>query len=359
MSLKDENAVIKAVMFKNSASRLRFIPENGMKVLVMGRASIYDRDGQYQFYIDDMQPDGVGALHVAFEQLKIKLGAQGLFDESRKRSLPPYPERIGVVTSLNGAALQDILNILNRRWPIAQILLYPVLVQGIEAPAQICRAIDYFSAGNKVDVLIVGRGGGSIEDLWAFNDENVALCIAECQVPVVSAVGHETDFTIADFVADMRAPTPSAAAELVTPDFEDVKSLTASFKYTLKSSISRTLESCSLRLDAAVSSKVMSEPLNAVMAHKRHFESLCAVLTSKTEDRLRIEKNHLAEISSKLDALSPLKVLTRGYSIASGTDGVISSAGNLRLANKFTLRLSDGEVKCGVLDESESNGEDR
>ncbi len=358
MSLKDENAVIKAVMFKNSAMRLSFMPENGMKVIVMGRASVYDRDGQYQFYIDDMQPDGVGALHVAFEQLKTKLGALGIFDESRKRPLPEFPERIGIVTSPTGAALQDILNILKRRWPVAKILLYPVLVQGEGAPAQICRAIDYFSEKKSADVLIVGRGGGSIEDLWAFNDENVALSITKCGIPVVSAVGHETDYTISDFAADKRAPTPSAAAELVSPDIEYVKSEIASLNYTLTRSVRRVIETCALRLDAAASSPAIKEPLNAFAAHRENLNSLCEEISVKFENRLLDEKNRLAALSFKLDALSPLKVLSRGYAIASGADGVISNVSQLRRQNKFMLRLSDGQVQCGVLNTLERRGED-
>lgn len=357
MSLKDENAVIKAVMFKNSARRLSFLPENGMKVIAFGRASLYDRDGQYQFYIDDMQPDGLGALHAAFEQLKAKLSSQGLFDASRKKKLPPYPERVGVITSPDGAALQDILNILKRRWPVAKVTLLPVLVQGSGAAEQICRALNYFSATNNVDVVIVGRGGGSIEDLWSFNDENVAKSIAACKVPVVSAVGHETDFTIADFVSDMRAPTPSAAAELVSPDIEDIldeiKSLSDNMKRTMRS----TLDFYNQRILSAVSSPAMKEPSNAVRAHRIKLEALRNALSDKAFNSILLEKNRLGTLVSKLDALSPLKVLSRGYAIASSNDGIISSID--KLGENFRLRLCDGEAFCKVLKTSKKAGKNR
>lgn len=356
MSLKDESAVIKAVMFKNSASRLAFMPENGMKVIAMGRAALYDRDGQYQFYIDDMQPDGLGALHVAFEQLKAKLEAQGLFEESRKKPLPSYPEKVGVITSQSGAALHDILNILKRRWPVARVILYPVLVQGTEAAEQICKGLDYFNNSQNADVIIVGRGGGSVEDLWAFNDEKLARCIASSNVPVVSAVGHETDFTIADFAADMRAPTPSAAAELVSPDTEDVAERIAYLNAALSRNVRRTLETCSLRLDASMSSVAMKEPVNAIKAHRARFESLSAALNNKTLNNLLCKKNRLAELASKLDALSPLKVLLRGYTIASNESGIITNTSQLRKAGRFTLKMSDGETFCEVLNTSERPG---
>jgi exodeoxyribonuclease VII large subunit len=353
MSLKDENAVIKAVMFKGSAQHLAFTPENGMKIIAMGRASLYDRDGQFQFYIDDMQPDGVGALHVAFEQLKAKLGAQGLFDESRKRPLPLYPERIGVVTSPTGAALQDIINILGRRWPVASILLYPVLVQGAQAPEQICRAIGYFSGRKAADVLIVGRGGGSIEELWAFNDENVARAVAACEIPVVSAVGHETDFTIADFAADLRAPTPSAAAELVSPDIERILSRIAYLKAALLRGARGKLDSCAVRLDTAVSSRALKEPRGIINAYRTRYGALCAALEISAKNGLLRDNNRFTALASKLEALSPLKVLTRGYSIATGEKGVVTSVGQLHTGDDITLTLYDGTAKCEVMNKLE------
>lgn len=350
MSLKDDKAVVKAVMFKSNAQRLNFMPENGMKVIAMGRATLYDRDGQFQFYIDDMQPDGIGALHVAFEQLKAKFAQQGLFDEERKRPLPQYPERIGVITSPIGAALQDILNILSRRWPIAKVILYPVLVQGDEAPGQICKAIEYFNRHKAADVLIVGRGGGSIEELWAFNDENVARCIAASVIPVVSAVGHETDFTIADFAADLRAPTPSAAAELVSPDIINTLSHLEYLENSMKRYAQNKLENCSMRLDMAVSSPAMKEPRAAINAYRTKFEHLLMSLEASAKNRLRQESSRFATLTSKLDALSPFKVLSRGYSIASVDDKVISSVSEIHTGEDISLRLSDGTATCKVLD---------
>lgn len=353
MSLKDDKAVVKAVMFRTNAQRLNFMPENGMKVIAMGRATLYDRDGQFQFYIDDMQPDGIGALHVAFEQLKAKLAAEGLFDESRKRPLPSYPERIGVITSPVGAALHDILNILSRRWPIAKIILYPVLVQGDEAPGQICRAIDYFNRHKAADVLIVGRGGGSIEELWAFNDENVARSIAASEIPVVSAVGHETDFTIADFAADLRAPTPSAAAELVSPDIVNILSHLEYLKNSMHRYARNKLESCALRLDMALSSPAMREPAAVINAYREKLELLRSALETSAKDRLQQEMNRFAALASKLDALSPFKVLSRGYSIATAGGKVVSSVKQLKKGQDVTLRLSDGTAACKVLDITE------
>ena len=348
MSLKDESAVIKAVMFKGSAQHLNFLPQNGMKIIAMGRASLYDRDGSYQFYIDDMQPDGVGALHVAFEQLKQKLGAQGLFDEARKRPLPRYPERIGVITSPTGAALQDVLNILGRRWPLAEIILYPVLVQGAQAPEQICRAIDSISANCGADVVIVGRGGGSFEDLLAFNDEGVARSIAACSIPVVSAVGHETDYTIADFAADLRAPTPSAAAELVSPDFSEAKARITVLNDALSRVVKNQLMHCTLRLDAAVSSAAMREPVYAIQAHRARYNSVTALLENAVHTKIRKEKDRCASLISMLDALSPLKVLSRGYAIALGKGGVLADVKALEEEGNFTLRMHDGTAACAV-----------
>lgn len=346
MSLKDENAVIKAVMFKNSAQHLKFMPHNGMKIIAMGRVSLYERDGQYQFYIDDMQPDGVGALHIAFEQLKAKLASEGLFDESRKKPLPAFPERIGIVTSETGAALQDILNILKRRWPLASVLLYPVLVQGEQAPEQICKAINYFSKNKAADVLIVGRGGGSIEDLWTFNDECVARCIAACSIPVVSAVGHETDFTIADFAADLRAPTPSAAAELVSPDYVTILSRISYLKSELDRIIKHKLEEYEIRLDNAISNPVFKEPLSAINVHRIKFEETYAELNNAVNNILQKKKTEFSSLVSSLEALSPLKVLCRGYAMASDDHGVITSIKKLKPGKQFNLTLKDGTVEC-------------
>ena len=250
MTIKDEYSSIRAVMFKSANSRLRFMPENSMNVIIKGRVSVFERDGQYQLYIDDMQPDGAGALSLAFEQLKNKLAAEGLFDESRKRPIPRFPERVGVVTSPTGAAIRDIINVISRRFPAAELILCPVQVQGASAAGQIKAAIELFNAKKAADVLIVGRGGGSAEELWAFNEEPVARAVAASEIPVISAVGHETDFTICDFAADLRAPTPSAAAEIAVPDITALGELLGSFSRRMNSAIGGTLTHEKARLEA-------------------------------------------------------------------------------------------------------------
>lgn len=349
LSLKDENAVIRAVMFKGNAQRLRFLPQDGMKVIVSGRVSLYERDGQYQFYIDDMQPDGVGALHVAFEQLKEKLQKEGLFDASRKRVLPLYPEKVGVVTSAAGAALQDILRVLGRRWPLAQVVLAPVLVQGTEAPAQICRAIRQMNAASVADILIVGRGGGSIEDLWAFNDENVARCIADSRIPVVSAVGHETDFTIADFVADARAPTPSAAAEMVSPEQTAVSAYLLSMKARMHTLLAHKVAYMRSRREQAIQS--LQSPGRLLDMQRMKLDMLDARLAASVKARTGQARTSFSTLAGRLDALSPLKVLARGYAVAHAEDGrPVSQASMLSKGDRLTLRFADGTAHCVVDD---------
>lgn len=350
LSLKDENAVVRAVMFRGNAQRLPFMPRDGMKVIVMGRASIYDRDGQFQLYIDDMQPDGVGALHVAFEQLKQKLLGEGLFDPARKKPLPAYPQRIGVITSPTGAALQDILNILARRWPLAEVLLIPVAVQGSAAPEQIGRAIDHMSRVVRPDVMIVGRGGGSIEELWAFNDEQVARAIAASDVPVVSAVGHETDFTIADFAADVRAPTPSAAAELVSPDGAAVSDLLASGCLAMRRAVSDKLERCRRQYADIISARALRTPLNIIDLQRMKLDILSGRQTAGFRSRFSQAQAGLSELAARLDALSPLRVLARGYAIPTAPDGsAITGVAALTVGESFSLRMQDGSARCQAL----------
>lgn len=346
MSLKDEGALVKAVMFRAYASRLAFTPENGMKVIVRARVSLYEKDGAFQIYIEEMQPDGVGALQIAFEQLKKKLAAEGLFETSRKKPLPRYPARVGVITSPTGAAVRDIFNVLGRRFPLARVVFTPVLVQGEGAPAQLVAALRSFNETDAADVLIIGRGGGSIEELWAFNDETVARAVAASRIPVISAVGHETDFTICDFVADLRAPTPSAAAELAVPDQHQLAARLTQLYGALRQSALHRVQVESTRLAAIREKRCLATPLFYVEEQGmrldyfvRRFAAAAQVQTSRAEGRL-------SAAAGKLDALSPLKVLSRGYSIVYKDGEVQHSAQDIRPGDKLSLRLSDGRVEC-------------
>lgn len=354
MTLKDANASVKAVMFRSSASRLKFVPENGMKVIVKGRVSVFERDGQYQVYIDDMQPDGAGALTIAFEQLKAKLQKQGLFDSEAKKPIPKFPRKIGVVTSPTGAAIQDIRNIVFRRFPSAEIILYPVLVQGDGAAQQIADAIEYFNQNDLADVLIVGRGGGSIEDLWAFNEEIVAYAIYNSIIPVISAVGHETDFTISDFVADLRAPTPSAAAELAVPDkAELLNNLNFLFKHCNQAMVD-ILSGKRNELEYITSSVYLKNPLMLIRQKQMQFDSVTSRIRNSVLLTLAEEKTKFAKVASALDSLSPIKVLARGYSVVTDTDGkIISESENLKKDDIINIKFSKGNAECIVLSTGE------
>lgn len=353
MSLKDDKAVIKAVMFRSSAQHLSFMPQDGMKVIVMGRASLYDRDGSFQFYIDDMQPDGVGALHIAFEQLKTKLAGEGLFDEERKKPIPRYPEKIGIITSPTGAAIQDICNVSGRRWPLAKLFLYSVQVQGDEAPSQILNGIKYFELNKSVDVLIVGRGGGSIEDLWAFNDENVARAIADCPIPVISAVGHETDFTIADFVADLRAPTPSAAAELASPDKDEVLGNISYLADRIKTLAQNRLSIELQRLDTIASLPVFLNPINIVTPYREKLHKTFTNICSLVDGFIDNNRRALIEKAVRLDVMSPLRVLSRGYTIAANDEKTLTSIRELHKGDNITLTFYNGSAQCEVKNTTE------
>ena len=354
MTLKDANASVKAVMFRSSASRLKFVPENGMKVIVKGRVSVFERDGQYQVYIDDMQPDGAGALTIAFEQLKAKLQKQGLFDLEAKKPIPKFPRKIGVVTSPTGAAIQDIRNIVFRRFPSAEIILYPVLVQGDGAAQQIADAIEYFNQNDLADVLIVGRGGGSIEDLWAFNEENVAYAIYNSIIPVISAVGHETDFTISDFVADLRAPTPSAAAELAVPDKAE---LLNNLNFLLKHCNQAMVEILSGKrneLEYITSSVYLKNPLMLIRQKQMQFDSVTSRIRNSALLTLAEEKTRFAKAASALDSLSPFKVLARGYSAVTDADGkIISASKDIKKDDVINIKFSKGNAECIVLSTGE------
>ncbi len=350
MTIKDEYSSIRAVMFKSANSRLRFMPENSMNVIIKGRVSVFERDGQYQLYIDDMQPDGAGALSLAFEQLKNKLAAEGLFDESRKRLIPRFPERVGVVTSPTGAAIRDIINVISRRFPAAELILCPVQVQGASAAGQIKAAIELFNAKKAADVLIVGRGGGSAEELWAFNEEPVARAVAASEIPVISAVGHETDFTICDFAADLRAPTPSAAAEIAVPDITALGELLGSFSRRMNSAVGGTLTHEKARLEARAQLLKRLSPRNYIDDFAARCGGAGVRIDSAVRHSMEVRRGEIAALCARLDALSPLRVIARGYAVASSGGKVLTSPSQVEVGDTIDLRLAGGELKCEVID---------
>ena len=346
-TLKDPEGAIRCVMFKGSAMKLRFRPENGMKVVVTGRVTVFPRDGAYQLYCNTMIPEGVGDLAVAFEQLKAKLYAEGLFDPAHKKPLPAYPERIALVTSSAGAAVHDMIRILRRRYPIAKVILLPVRVQGAEAPPEIAGAIRYADKWRIGDVIITGRGGGSMEDLWAFNEEAVARAIYDSEIPVISAVGHEPDVTIADFVADLRAATPSNAAELAVPDQNEVWSALLHDRERLRGGMGYRLSQCRQRLDRAAKSRAMTEPAAYFQNKRLLLDYQSRRLVHGLDRTVSAQKERLARLAAALDAMSPLKVLGRGYAIARKENGtILSSVKDAAPGEPFTLRLSDGTLNC-------------
>lgn len=351
LSLKDSNSVISAVMFAGNARRLKFRLENGMKVICRGRISVYEPSGRYQLYIEDVQPDGVGALTLAFEQLKKSLAQKGLFDNAHKKPLPKFPKTIGVITSPTGAAVQDITNIIRRRFPSADIVLAPVLVQGESAPEQLVRAVNKFSASKIADVVIIGRGGGSAEDLWAFNDEQLAYAVYNCETPIISGVGHETDFTVCDFVADVRASTPSAAAELAVPDRQELMSYYFKQKQYISAMLDRKIKTAQLRLEnqqrrmSASSPKLKAEQLEKQLSAKS--EKLTRFMNIYISDK----ENKLIAAKGKLDGLNPLNVLNRGYAIAEKDEKIITSSKQLKDGDDFTVILSDGKINAKVCGE--------
>lgn len=350
MTIKDEYSSIRAVMFKSANSRLRFMPENSMNVIIKGRVSVFERDGQYQLYIDDMQPDGAGALSLAFEQLKNKLAAEGLFDESRKRPIPRFPERVGVVTSPTGAAIRDIINVISRRFPAAELILCPVQVQGASAAGQIKAAIELFNAKKAADVLIVGRGGGSAEELWAFNEEPVARAVAASEIPVISAVGHETDFTICDFAADLRAPTPSAAAEIAVPDITALGELLGIFSRRMNSAVGGTLTHEKARLEARAQLLKRLSPRNYIDDLAARCGGAGVRIDSAVRHSMEVRRGEIAALCARLDALSPLRVIARGYAVASSGGKVLTSPSQVEAGDTIDLRLAGGELKCEVID---------
>lgn len=348
-SLKDEGGIIRAVMFRSYNQRLQFLPENGMKVLVRGRVSSFVRDGQYQIYVDDMQPDGVGALYVAYEQLKKRLEGEGLFSPERKLPIPRIPKRIGIVTSPTGAAIRDMINILTRRFPYTEIVLYPALVQGPGAAAQIISGVEYFNGTKSADVIIVGRGGGSIEDLWAFNDERLARCVAASPIPVISAVGHETDFTICDFAADLRAPTPSAAAELAVPETEDIKRRLENINVRNKGTIETRIANYRSRISAIEGRGVLSSPERLLDQRRMNVMYCTEKIRSSLAASVYREKVSLSSLSAKLTALNPLGIIARGYSAVTDTKGdVVNSVLSLNEGDSVKIRFSDGKASARI-----------
>ena len=349
-SLKDGEGAIRCVMFKREAMSLRFRPENGMKVIAFGRVAVFPRDGQYQLYCTSLTPEGVGDLYLAFEQLKQKLYGEGLFDPSHKKPIPKFPKRIALITSSAGAAVRDMLRILGARWPMAEVFLLPVRVQGAEAPGEICAAIAWANQHQVADLIITGRGGGSMEDLWAFNDENVARTIYHSVIPVISAVGHEPDVTIADFVADLRAATPSNAAELAVPDQNEVAVWLHQMEGRLAQAMGRKLESARKDLDRAARCRALQDPMNYVDDKRMVLDYQREKLAAGLNAALNRERQRFGQLASKLDALSPLKVLGRGYAIPRKADGgVVRSVADVAPGDPLKLRVADGEISCQVV----------
>lgn len=356
-TLKDDNSALRCVMFRGNALSLRFQPQNGMKVIAFGRITVYPRDGIYQLYTSAIVLDGAGDLHAAFEQLKAKLAAEGLFEQSHKKMLPRFPQRIGIVTSSAGAAVHDMLKILRRRFPVSEARLFPVRVQGAEAPGEIATAIAYANRYKLCDVLIVGRGGGSMEDLWAFNDELVAHAIYDSEIPVVSAVGHEPDVTISDYVADVRAATPTHAAELVVPDMQSLNQQIDSMYGTLASSFLKRISSLQDRLNRITIRPVMQGPGGYITLKEKELEHLDVLLNEKIQKTIRENESNFASLCGKLDAMSPLKVLNRGYSIAETQEGeVITSAEQISIGETVKVVLHDGSISATVFGKESNYG---
>ena len=348
MTLKDGGAVLKAVMFKNAALSLSFKPEDGMMVLARGRIGVYESGGQYQLYVEEMEADGQGDLYAQFEKLKKMLGEEGLFDESRKKPIPKYPEKIGIITSPTGAAVRDMINVLRRRCPMVKAILYPCLVQGEGASKNIKEALEYFNKEKNVDVIILGRGGGSIEDLWAFNEELTARAIAASDIPVISGVGHETDFTISDFVSDLRAPTPSAAAEIAVPDIVELRKMIdisgVRMNALLKQRIENQKKNFNLLCQRSSLTNFSRRLLDLSQTLDRNFDSLSRAFSNKKE----LSVKRLEALTGKLSALNPLAIFERGYSSTIKNGKMLTSVKQVNTGDDITLRMADGELECSV-----------
>lgn len=349
LRLKDADGVISAVMFRSSAAKLRFRPENGMKVLARGSVSIFEKTGVYQLYITELKQDGAGDLHIALEQLKKQLAAAGIFDIAHKLKIPASPARVGVITSPTGAAVRDIIQITGRRWPLAEVIVYPALVQGDGAPESLIRGVEYFEKSRQADVLIIGRGGGSIEDLWAFNSPELALTIYNCTIPTISAVGHETDYTICDWVADLRAPTPSGAAELAVPDQRELLGQITEQQKRMQTALTRRLQNSRALLERYAGARILKDPKaftdKPFMQLDHLTDRLCASVTGLYKE----QAGKLSACMAKLDALSPLKVLSRGFTMVSDDAGkILRSAAQIKPDDRITLRWADGDAQCRV-----------
>ena len=349
-SLKDEGGQVKAIMFRSSAAGLKFMPENGMKVIVRCSVSVYTQTGAYQLYVSSMQPDGIGALYLAYEQLKSRLEAEGLFDEEHKRPIPAFPERIGVITSPTGAAVRDIINVTGRRYPVGKIYLYPSLVQGEGAEANLIEALDYFNSSRLVDVIIIGRGGGSIEDLWAFNGEALARKIYEVDIPVISAVGHETDFTICDFVSDLRAPTPSAAAEIAVPDVKELYVRLMNTYDRCAGALVLKTERMEQKLGRIKDNSIFSSPERLFAERESALEEMIKECSSQIVRVIENAEHKLAVKAGTLNALSPLTTLARGYAVVTGAGGTVKKAEDVNIGDRVGVRLSDGKLIAEVVE---------
>ena len=348
-TLKDETGTLKSVMFRSSASKLAFVPENGMKVLAHGRVSVFVRDGQYVFYCDQLEPDGIGALYLAYEQLKKKLTAEGLFAPERKRKLPKIPTRVGVITSPTGAAVRDIINVTKRRFPFAKVVLYPALVQGAEAAPDLIRGVKLMNELNSADVIIIGRGGGSIEDLWAFNNEELARTVAASRIPVISAVGHETDFTICDFAADMRAPTPSAAAEIAVPETGELQRKINNITDRMLLLLNNNLKNRRKRVEELASRRVLNSPSYIIDDRRLALLTLTGKMESAQKILIADKKQRFVSLTAKLEALNPMSVISRGYSAVFSDDGrIIKSVNDVNVGDGFSFVTTDGTVKGRV-----------
>mgnify|MGYP000422171605 CR=1 FL=1 len=359
-TLKDAEGAMRCVLFKGNALRLRFRPENGMKVIAFGRISVFPRDGAYQLYVSELSPEGAGDLHVAFEQLKAQLEREGLFDPAHKKPLPRYPKTIAIITSPAGAAVHDMLRILRARWPLTEVKLLGVRVQGTEAPPEIAGALRYANRYKVADLIITGRGGGSIEDLWAFNDERVARAIFASEIPVVSAVGHEPDVTISDFVADVRAATPSNAAELVAPDQNDLRAYLLSAQTRMAQAMQKRLKLDRKTLDGLKNRRVLQSPINYVNEKRLLLDHSAQRLGAAAQRNLAGQKQRFIHLTAKLDALSPLKVLARGYSVVLTSDGrVVQRAGQVQIGDQVDIKLHQGSFTASVTQiQEERNGEE-